>query len=390
MFVASFLHSSAESVVQWDRKLATLAPTLPVRHLVIPVNEEAEKAVEEERASGAVAVVCVCPRIIDALNKTDDKAENLETIRADMENAAEAVEQAVEAYRRAATVGLAGVGLAGTAVAERLLSAGYLVEGYDIDPTRMAALEGLGGARASSLNKMSAETVFLSLPDAETAQEALLGFGGLFSGETAPRAVIDATTGDPRVSVHLEKWLSEFGADYLDAPISGSSAQIRAGEAVFMAGGRPEAFERQRALLESVLPKAVYTGGPGYGMKAKLATNLLLGLNRAALAEALLFAESQGMERGGFLQLASMTPARSGAIDAKGGKMAREDFTPQSRAAQHLKDLRLIQDCADEADMRLPFADLHARLLERLCADGMGGLDSSAVLLAIRNSGESE
>lgn len=286
-----------------------------------------------------------------------------------------------------ATVGLIGVGLAGTAIAERLLAAGCRVEGYDINPNRLDALERLGGKRVDHLNQMSAETVFLSLPDADAVQEALLGEGGLFTRAVSVRAVVDATTGDPRVSVQLEKRLRRIGAAYLDAPISGSSAQIRAGEAVFMAGGRRPAFERLRPLLESVLPRAVYIGGPGFGMKAKLATNLLLGLNRAALAEALLFAESQGLDRGGFLELAKATPARSGAIDAKGGKLAREDFTPQSRASQHLKDLRLILECADEADLRLPFADQHARLLERLCADGMGGLDSSAVLLAIRNSG---
>ncbi len=288
------------------------------------------------------------------------------------------------------TVGLIGVGLAGTAIAERLLAAGCRVEGFDIDSNRLDALEKLGGRRVVHLNQMSAETVFLSLPDAEAVQEALLGEGGVFSGAAPVRAVIDATTGDPRTSVQLEKRLRGIGAEYLDAPISGSSAQIRAGEAVFMAGGERAAFERLRPLMESVLPRVVYIGGPGFGMKAKLATNLLLGLNRAALAEALLFAESQGLERGGFLELAKITPARSGAIDAKGEKLTREDFTPQSRVSQHLKDLHLILECADGANLRLPFADQHARLLERLCADGMGGLDSSAVLLAIRNSGVSE
>ena len=284
---------------------------------------------------------------------------------------------------RKPAVGLIGVGLAGTAVAERLIAAGYAPIGYDIDPKRIDALERIGGARAETLTGAAAETVFLSLPTAADAERALFGHGGLHSQPGKLQTVIDATTGDPRVSVHLQKRWAERAVAYLDAPISGSSEQIRRGKAVFMVGSDREAFEAARPLLESVLPTAAYVGGPGSGMKAKLATNLLLGLNRAALAEAVLFAESLGLDRRTFVELAARSPARSGAIDAKGEKMIRGDFAPQSRVRQHLKDLRAILEYGEAAGMRLPFAELHASLLKNLADAGFGGLDTSAVMKAI-------
>ncbi len=284
------------------------------------------------------------------------------------------------------TIGLVGIGLVGTALAENLLAAGYEVLGFAPSEASRAKLVRLGGRVVEGPAQVAAEAarVILSLPDSDVVERVVLGPGGLLEGPVRPRLILDTTTGEPERSEALARRLAGQGIQVLDAPISGSSQQIRQRQGVFLVGGERAAYEACLDLITCLSEKYYHLGGPGAGSRAKLASNLILGLNRLVLAEGLVFAERLGLDLAAFLAMLKTTPAYSCAVDVKGQKMLQGDFAPQSKVSQHHKDLRIILEYADRAGQELPLAALHARLLERLMAAGEGDLDTSAVLLALR------
>ncbi|MBL6928463.1 MAG: NAD(P)-dependent oxidoreductase [Rhodospirillales bacterium] len=267
-----------------------------------------------------------------------------------------------------------------------MLARGFGVVGYDIDPVRCDALARAGGTPVSGVAEVADRTkrVFLSLLTTKTVCAVVEADGGLLGVTDPPRFVMDTTTGAPDETIALADRLAGRGIGYLDATISGSSQQIRDRDALFMVGGHDGVFQACRDLLEAVSDNMIHVGPPGSGSKAKLASNLILGLNRLVLAEGLVFAEKLGLDLPSFLSLLKQSPAYSVAMDVKGEKMLRGDFAPQARVSQHNKDLRIILDNAEKAGLELPLAKLHHDILEDLIADGDGDLDCCAVIKAIR------
>lgn len=284
------------------------------------------------------------------------------------------------------TVGLIGIGLVGTALAELLIRAGYQLVGYDLSEEARRRLKTLGGEAASSSAEVAQKALrlVLSLPDSEAVRMALLGPDGALQGKVSVRYVLDTTTGDPEITEAIAEECSRRGVGFLDATISGSSRQVREKTAVLMVGAEPQALEACRDLLEAISNRTIHLGPPGSGAKAKLATNLMLGLNRLVLAEGLLFAEALGLDPGAFLDLVRQTPAYSAAVDSKGQKMIQGDFSPESRVRQHRKDVELILRHAKKRGLILPLTRLHAEVLDALIAGGMGDWDNAAVILALR------
>jgi 3-hydroxyisobutyrate dehydrogenase-like beta-hydroxyacid dehydrogenase len=288
-------------------------------------------------------------------------------------------------------VGLVGIGLVGTALAERFLSAGWEVVGFDIDPARCAHLRRLGGRPVSDARSVAAESkrVVLSLLTTDVVKEVVWGPKGLLDVESPPHTIVDTTTGDPDQTIALAHELQERAVAYLDATISGSSQQVRLGEAVFMVGGRPDAYQANRDLLAVVSSKVFYVGPSGSGSKAKLASNLVLGLNRIALAEGLVFAEKLGLDLESFVQLLMSTPAYSAIMDTKGPKMLSGDFAPQARLSQHRKDVAIICRYAQALGQDLPLTRAHLEVLDRAIAAGDGDLDNAAVIRQIKRQSTS-
>jgi 3-hydroxyisobutyrate dehydrogenase-like beta-hydroxyacid dehydrogenase len=278
-------------------------------------------------------------------------------------------------------VGLIGVGLLGTALAERFLGAGHPVVGFDARPERRQALEGLGGqaqASASAVVALCDRTV-LCLPDSAVVEAVLAEV----AGRLAPgKVLLDTTTGDPERTARLGEGLAGRGIAYVDACVLGSSAQARAGEAVVLAGGEGKVIEGNADLFQTFACRRFHAGGWGAGARMKLVVNLVLGLNRAVLAEGLAFARAGGLDPEKTLEVLRSGAAYSRVMDAKGEKMLRRDFAPQARLAQHLKDVRLILDQAARAGARVPLSELHRALLERVVELGGGDEDNSAVLRA--------
>jgi len=284
------------------------------------------------------------------------------------------------------SVGLVGVGLVGGVLAKGLLSAGLHVRGYDLAPDRRDCLQRLGGVVVANAAAAAdgADCVLLSLPDGDVVQQVVEGPGGVVEAGRLPSYVIDTTTGDPNGTAALAGRLARQGIALLDATISGSSKQVGERKAVFMVGGERTAFEACLTVLHIFSDHVFYLGPSGSGSKAKLATNLVLGLNRLVLAEGLVFAEELGLDLGAFLEVLKAGPAYSVAVDVKGEKMRRGDFTPDSRIRQHHKDVSLILKYAAAGGQDLPLSRVHLDILARTIAAGEGDLDTCAVIKEIR------
>jgi len=284
------------------------------------------------------------------------------------------------------TIGLIGIGLVGTALAENLLAAGYQVIGFAQSAASREKLARLGGRAAGRPGQVAEEAarVILSLPDSDVVNRIVSGPGGLLGAGSRLRLVLDTTTGEPERTEALAAQCAVHGVLFVDAPISGSSEQIRRRQGVVLVGGEPAAYDACLDLIRAVADRHYYLGGPGAGSRAKLASNLILGLNRLALAEGLVFAERLGLDLPAFLEMLKTTPAYSCAMDVKGEKMLRGDFAPQSKVAQHHKDLRIILQYAAKAGQELPLAALHKEILEQAMAAGEGDLDTSVVLQGLR------
>jgi len=279
-------------------------------------------------------------------------------------------------------VGLIGVGLVGTAVAGVLVQHGFEVVGYDIDASRLDALGRLGGRRADSPAAVAAacDRLILCLLTADVVREVVEGERGILSAPARPGVVIGTTTCRPDETEALAARLRGQGIHLLDATIAGSSRQISAGQAVLMVGGDAEVHRSCADLWDALSTRVFHMGPAGSGARAKLAVNLVLGLNRLALAEGLVFARQLGLDARAALELFTATPAYSRAMDVKGERMVSGDFTPEARLAQHRKDVGMILDLAAERDQELPLSRTHAAVLDAAIAAGDGELDNSAVM----------
>ncbi|HXF66105.1 MAG TPA: NAD(P)-dependent oxidoreductase [Burkholderiales bacterium] len=285
-------------------------------------------------------------------------------------------------------VGVIGTGLMGTACARRLLAAGFEVLGYDVNARQLAAFEACGGRTARSAAQIAREcdTAVLAVFDTAQVEEAIEGKQGLLAArpeQAVPLTVVCVSTCDPERIAALASRLSGR-LRFVEAPISGTSEQVARGEGLGLIGGEPAAAESARAVLDAICPRRHHLGPAGNGARAKLAINLILGVNRAALAEGLAFAERMGLDPAAFLAVARDSAAYSQVMDVKGGKMVSGDFSPHGRVTQSLKDFELMLAQAARLRQRLPLAESYAALMRGCIAAGEGELDNSIVINEIR------
>lgn len=277
-------------------------------------------------------------------------------------------------------VGVVGLGLMGTAIAERLIEAGHQPRVWNRTREKADALLA-AGAKWSDRPLADCERVIVSLYSSEVVTEVL----SPWMGDVHPgQIVIDTTTGDPEQSAYWSRRFRDRGGQYLDAPISGSSEQTRRGEATVIVSGETSAYEACADLWPILGGRVFYVGDSGQAARMKLVSNLVLGLNRAALAEGLVFAESLGIDLPAALGVLRGSAAYSRQMDSKGPKMLTGDFAPQARLSQHLKDVRLMLQSAATDGVTLSLTETHRQILERAESLGLGDLDNSAIIQAMR------
>jgi 3-hydroxyisobutyrate dehydrogenase-like beta-hydroxyacid dehydrogenase len=287
-------------------------------------------------------------------------------------------------------VGVIGAGLMGTAITQRLVGARHEVLAYDVDADKRAAI-GRVGAKAEATAGVvitGCEVNVICVFDTAQVEEVIEGAGGgldaIAQGGTLERIFVVTSTCDPDRLAALAARVEPHGARVLEVPMSGTSRQVARGDGVGLVGGDERVMERAAPVLDAICPKRFYIGAVGNGSRAKLAVNLVLGLNRAALAEGMVFATRLGLDPVRFLEVARGSAAYSQVMDVKGELFAKREYgNVQSRVDQSLKDFKLMLAQATERGQTLPFATVYARMLEDCMTNGEGALDNAAIEEAI-------
>jgi len=277
------------------------------------------------------------------------------------------------------TIGIIGLGLIGMAAAERLLASGMRVIGYDPLSERNDLLAQNGGVAVDAATIwIKADPVIAAVFDTEQ----VAGVIEQAPQNTGKRLVVFSTC-DPDRMADLGARAQAKGITLIEAPLSGTSRQLARGEAVFLVGGDATAAAGLAGIFAILGRSHHHVGGLGNGNRTKLAINLILGLNRAALAEGLVFAEQIGLAPAEFLELARGSAAASQVMDIKGPLMVARDFAPQGRVSQSAKDFYLIRDAALACGQRLPFAELYLTMMQDCIDHGEADLDNAAIIKAL-------
>ncbi|MDE0113412.1 MAG: NAD(P)-dependent oxidoreductase [Albidovulum sp.] len=282
-------------------------------------------------------------------------------------------------------VGIFGLGLIGMALAERLLAAGHGVVGYDVDEARGAVLRKKGGMPAN--------------PEAIWQSDIILS--AVFSGgqladivaaapDVTDMVLVSMSTCDPDQIAELADTARKRSIVLVEAPISGTSRQVLEGTALLLLAGDPAGLDAFERVAGAISPNRERVGAIGNGNKTKLAINCVLGLNRVAVAEGLVFAEALGLDPANYLQTAMRSAARSDVMTAKGPMMVARDFSPLGRIAQSQKDFKLIREmAARNGHGNMPLVNRYLEVMENAEQAGDGDLDNSAVFLAVSRMAKS-
>ena len=279
-----------------------------------------------------------------------------------------------------------GLGLMGAALSMRLIDAGVAVIGFDIDAIKCKAFKANGGELAVSAAELAARcrTIVVAVYSADQVEALLAEIERTES--LANKLMICTTTCAPDEMMRIAKRADAAGLPLIEAPISGTSAQVLDGSAMALIAGPPEAIATASTVLDILCPQGVNVGKIGDASRTKLAINLILQNNRAALAEGIAFAEALGLDPAVFLATARKSAAYSRVMDTKGDKMLKRDFTPQSHISQTLKDAELILAEAQHLNLSLPLTSTQAALLRTAIALEGPDSDSAAIIQAVRPS----
>ncbi len=287
---------------------------------------------------------------------------------------------------RESPIAIVGLGLMGEVYAQRLIDAGFQVIGFDIDPARRARLAEIGGRPVDSIAEVGPPARAILIAVFNTAQVEDVIENHLLSalGDGSNKIVMCMSTCDPDQVAALAARVIPRGIRYLDVPVSGTSDQVRRGDGVALIGGDPAIAAELKDVFDALFARSIQVGKIGDGGRAKLAVNLILGLNRLALAEGLVFAERLGLDPAAFLAVARGSASYSQVMETKGPKMLSGDFAPEGRAKQTLKDVHLMLDQAAGVGQKLAMLEVHADVLEACVRAGEANLDNSVVINEVR------
>jgi 3-hydroxyisobutyrate dehydrogenase-like beta-hydroxyacid dehydrogenase len=280
-------------------------------------------------------------------------------------------------------IGFVGLGLMGTGMASNLISSGYPLIGYDIDKTKVDAVAQKGGKGIDIPKELprQVDVIMMSLPNSHIVNGVVKDSLRLFDTGRKGLIVIDTTTADPAMSQELSTGLREKGIEMLDATISGTSKRCAEKDITMMVGGNEEVFFECKDIFACIARETVFVGKNGTGALAKLIVNLVLDLNRMALAEGLALSKKAGIDQYQILEVLKKSAAYSKAMDDRGLKMIEKDFLPPvSRMSNTLKDVQLILDLGRRLDFPLPLLSCHAQALISELAKGRGEWDSSDII----------
>ena len=286
-------------------------------------------------------------------------------------------------------IGFIGLGIMGTPMVLNLVNAGHqlFVNTRSKLPAAISASTAKPCANAAEVARQ-AEVIFLMVPDTANVEAVLFGADGVASGlkpdGAQPRkVVVDMSSISPMATKAFAQKINDLGADYMDAPVSGGEVGAKAASLTIMCGADPAVFEKIRPLLEKMGKNITLVGGVGDGQTTKVANQIIVALNIAAVGEALLFASKAGADPAKVRQALMGGFAASRILEVHGERMIKRTFNPGFRIRLHQKDLGLALQGARELGVSLPQTANAAQLMQTCAANGMADLDHSALVKAL-------
>ena len=277
-------------------------------------------------------------------------------------------------------LGFIGLGIMGAPMAGHLIAAGHTL----FVTTRKAPPAALADKVTVVANGAAvareAEVIFLMVPDTPDVEAVLFGENGVASGLTKGKTVVDMSSISPMATKAFAKRINDLGCDYLDAPVSGGEVGAKAASLTIMCGGSEATFERLQPLLALMGKNITLVGGNGDGQTTKVANQIIVALNIAAVSEALLFASKAGADPAKVRQALMGGFAASRILEVHGERMIKRTFAPGFRIKLHQKDLSLALAGARELGVALPQTASAAQLMQSGAAHGDAELDHSALV----------
>jgi 2-hydroxy-3-oxopropionate reductase len=279
-------------------------------------------------------------------------------------------------------IGFIGLGIMGKPMAVNLLKAGYSLTVYDIRPEPVKEVVAAGAQEGKSSKDVAerSEVVITMLPNSPEVKEAVLGEDGVLDGAKAGTILIDMSSIAPLVSKQVCGKLAEKGVEMLDAPVSGGEPKAIDGTLSIMVGGKKEVFKEVEDILKVMGASAVLVGDIGSGNTTKLANQIIVALNIAAMSEAMVLATKAGVDPEKVYKAIRGGLAGSTVLDAKVPLALEGNFKPGFRIELHIKDLANALDTAHEIGVPVPLASGVMEVMQALKVDGKAGDDHGGII----------
>ena len=286
-------------------------------------------------------------------------------------------------------IGFIGLGIMGAPMALHLIDAGHQLYVHTAGklPQAISASTAQACDHAAEVTSV-ADIIFTMVPDTPDVEAVLFGANGIADGLKAAgtdtrKIVVDMSSISPMATKAFAQKINALGADYIDAPVSGGEVGAKAASLTIMCGGDPAVFEKVRPLLEKMGKNITLVGGNGDGQTTKVANQIIVALNIAAVGEALVFASKAGADPAKVRQALMGGFASSRILEVHGERMIKRSFDPGFRIRLHQKDLGLALQGARELGLSLPQTASAAQLMQACAAHGMADLDHSALVRSL-------
>ena len=282
-------------------------------------------------------------------------------------------------------IGFIGLGIMGKPMLGNLHKAGHSLVAFDIVPANIDAVAATDVARGESCSDVAArsDVIITMLPDGPEVEHAILGPAGILEGANPGAIVIDMSSINPLVSQKVAAALAQNSVEFLDAPVSGGEPKAIEGTLAIMAGGQQEVFDKVAPILQLMGSTVTLTGPVGSGNVTKLANQIMVACNIAAMGEALVLAKQCGVDPEVVFNAVKSGLAGSTVLNAKAPMVIARNFKPGFRIRLHQKDLRNALLAAESAKVALPLTSSVQQMLIALMNQGKGDLDHAAIVTFI-------
>jgi len=280
-------------------------------------------------------------------------------------------------------LGFIGVGIMGKPMAKNLIDAGYDLIAYDINEEALNEVVEYGAERGTSPKNVTenSDIIITMLPNSPHVKKAILGEHGVIEGVRQGQIVIDMSSIAPLVSQEVAEELKKKGVDMLDAPVSGGQEKAQAGTLAIMVGGRKEVFEECKETLEVMGGSVTLVGSVGAGQTTKLANQIIVAINIAAVAEALIMGKKAGVDPEAIFHAIRGGLAASQCLEDKAPRMFEGRYDPGFRMKLHVKDLTNVLETSRELHTAMPLTAQVMEMMQVLIAEGHEDVDHGGLAL---------